>query len=233
MRHYALIMDITEKPVLVVGGGAVAYRKTGSLLECGAQVTVVSPELSPGLVELVDQGRVRWIAEGFRTQHLDCDPRPVLVFGTTNRREVNVETFRAATGLGIPCNIADVPELCTFTVPAVVSRGDLVIAVSTGGASPALSRRIREDLEEAFGPEYAVLTRILGGLRREVLAMGRSSDENKRLFHRIVASDILEAIQHNDRDWAVRCLRALLPPEIDPEPLVKEGLMDWSRTVCE
>ena len=233
MRNYALVMDITGKPVVVVGGGSVAYRKVKSLLECGAAVTVISPELVPGLRVLVEPERVQWNPETFSAEHLNRDYKPVLVFGTTNRREVNMETFRAATQLGIPCNIADVPDLCTFTVPAVVSRGDLMIAVSTGGASPALARRIREDLEARFGPEYAILTKIMGGLRRQILTLGRSSDENKDLFLRIVDSEILEALKNNDLDGAVSCLRALLPPGIDPEPLVKEAFTDGTGTFGE
>ncbi len=226
MRPYALMMDIDGKPVTVVGGGMVALRKVTSLLECNARVTVVSPDLAPDLRRLADKGQIRWVEAGFEPTHLDQGSRPVLVFGTTDSREVNVATYTAAVERGIPCNIADVPDLCTFTVPAVASRGDLLIAVSTGGSSPALARRIREDLERSFGPEYAALTRIMASLRRAVLAMGRTSEENKGLFLRIVDSDVLDALRHNDRERVVSSLRGLLPPEIDPEPIVEAGLKD-------
>ncbi|MEW6348941.1 MAG: bifunctional precorrin-2 dehydrogenase/sirohydrochlorin ferrochelatase [Thermodesulfobacteriota bacterium] len=224
MRPYALMMDIDGKPATVVGGGMVALRKVTSLLECDARVTVVSPELVPELRRLADKGEIRWIEARFEPTRLDQDPRPVLVFGTTDRRDVNVATYRAAVERGIPCNIADVPDLCTFTVPATASRGDLLIAVSTGGASPALARRIREQLERHFGPEYATFTRIMAGLRKAVLATGRNSDENKALFLRIVDSDVLDALRQNDRERVVSRLRDLLPPEIDPEPIVHAAL---------
>ncbi len=89
-----------------------------------------------------------------------------------------------------------------------------------------MARRIREDLERRFGPEYAAFTRILAGLRKAVLATGRTSDENKALFLRIVDSEVLDALRQNDAERVVSCLRGLLPPEIDPEPIVEAGLKD-------
>ncbi|MEJ2716969.1 MAG: bifunctional precorrin-2 dehydrogenase/sirohydrochlorin ferrochelatase, partial [Deltaproteobacteria bacterium] len=147
MRPYPLLLNIKGKPVVVVGGGKVALRKVVSLLESGAAVTVVSPRVEPELKDLLEKRRITWIAEPFDEALLERDPTPVLIFGTTDRNEVNVRIHRAATVKRIPCNIADVPDLCTFTVPAVVSRGDFTIAISTGGASPALARRIREEVE--------------------------------------------------------------------------------------
>jgi precorrin-2 dehydrogenase/sirohydrochlorin ferrochelatase len=218
------MMLIHDKPVLVVGGGRVALRKVRSLLECGAHITVISPEVENELQELAERGRVQWIAEPFREELVQSIPEPALIFGTTDQRDVNLRISRFAAERGIPCNIADVPELCTFTVPALVSRGDLTIAVSTSGASPALARRIRERLEAEFGAEYEVLTKILAGVRQAVIPLGYSSDRNRELFLQIVDSPLMEAVRTNDSQQAVSVLRSFLPDGISVEQIVREAM---------
>ncbi|MBI4964123.1 MAG: bifunctional precorrin-2 dehydrogenase/sirohydrochlorin ferrochelatase [Desulfomonile tiedjei] len=222
MKPYPVMMNVNDRQVIVVGGGSVAARKIGSLLESGARVTVISPELGPQLEELAETGAIYWLPEPFDEKLLDRYPETALIFGTTNRREVNIRIHDAAVARKIPCNIADVPELCTFIVPAVITQGDLIIAVSTGGSSPALARRIREDLETRYGPEYAAMTRLMGELRRLVLAAGSPSDENKKLFLEIVDSEILTALRENDRDRALEILKAILPGNVNPEPAMEK-----------
>lgn len=222
MKLYPIMMNLEEKTVVVVGGGNVAGRKVVGLLDSGARVTVISPELDDGLRKLADQGRIEWIPEPFDEAMLGRYPEVVLLFGATNRREVNVRIHRAAVERKIPCNVADVPDLCTFTVPAVITQGELLIAVSTGGSSPALARRIREDLQKRFGPEYAEMTRVMGELRKLVLRTQSPSDENKRLFLQIVDSDILTALRNNNRDRALEILRTILPEDVDPDKALEE-----------
>jgi precorrin-2 dehydrogenase/sirohydrochlorin ferrochelatase len=230
MKPYPIMMILQSKPVIVIGGGRVAARKVPHLLECGAQVTIVSPELVHDLKELTRQGLVQWIQKEFDAGLFDRFPSPVLVFGTTDRREVNVAIYEAATERGIPCNIADVPDLCSFIVPGTVRQGDMTIAVSTGGASPALTRRIREDLQERFGPEYCLMTRLMAGLRREILSLGATSQENKPLFMSIVDSDLLDALRARDRDRAARTLARVLPAEIDPMEALERAIDDtWGE----
>ncbi len=224
MKPYHLAMNIQEKPVMVVGGGQVALRKVRTLKECGAIVTIVSPALAPELQRLVDEEDVLWIPAHFDEIVMNGSQQPVLVFGTTDDREVNVRIHQAAEAREIPCNIADVPDLCTFTVPAVFSRGALSISISTSGKSPALARRIREELEEQYGPEYALMTEILGLVRALVLSDGNPSDENRKLFFDILDSDLLSALRDGDRERAVGILRTILPPTIDPEPVVTEAM---------
>ena len=211
MRPYPLIIDIEKRPVFVIGGGRVALRKVEGLLESGAKVIVVSPKLDKDLKAFADSGHIQWIAEPFDESVLDEQPEAALVFGATDNRDVNLKIHDAAIKRKIPCNIADVPDLCTFIVPAVVSRGDLVISISTGGSSPALARRIREDLENQYGPEYAEMTSILAELRKQVLSAGRSSEQNKELFMRIVDSDLLSAIKAKDRRRVLKILTEILP----------------------
>jgi len=221
LRPYPLIVDIEKRPVFVIGGGRVALRKVTGLLESGAEVLVIAPNLEEELEELANDGRIQWIPEPFDESLLDARPEAALVFGATDKRDVNLKIHAAAVKRRIPCNIADVPELCTFIVPAVVSRGDLVISISTGGSSPALARRIREELEDQYGPEYAEMTRIMAELRKQVLSAGTSSDENKRLFMRIVDSDLLSALEANDRESALEILTEILPNRIDAEKVMK------------
>lgn len=217
-----MMMNVQGRRVVIVGGGRVAVRKVRSLLECGACVTVISPEIEPELQFLTARDAIQWIGRRFEEAALDRIQDPVLVFGTTDQREVNEQIYRAAVKRGIPCNIADDPEFCTFTVPAVVTRGDLTIAVSTGGASPALARRIRERLESEFGLEYAVMTRLLAAVRREVLAGQGSSDGNKRVFFDLVDSDLLQALRIHDRAKAKEILAAVVPSEIEVGSLLEE-----------
>jgi precorrin-2 dehydrogenase / sirohydrochlorin ferrochelatase len=222
LRLYPIMMNLAGKRVVVVGGGSVAARKVSSLMDSGASVAVISPELAEELSALARDGAIEWVAKPFDAALLDRFPDTVLVFGATNHREVNVRIHNAAAERRIPCNVADVPELCTFMVPAVITQGELMVAVSTGGSSPALARRIREDLERYFGPEYAEMTKVMGELRKLVLRTGSSSNENKKLFMRIVDSEILNALRDKDREKVLEILRAILPEELNPHDAVEE-----------
>jgi len=216
------MLNLFEKSVAIVGGGVVASRKVAGLLESGAAITVISPDISPELLDLYRQGKIEWIARRFQPALLDEMAELTLVFGTTDQRAVNVLIYQAAMERRIPCNVADVPDLCTFFVPAVINQGDLMIAVSTGGASPALARRIREDLESIFGPEYAVMTRLMGDLRKAVLRAGRTSDDNRKVFTDIVDSEILSSLKKQDLEKVAEILKQILPDDVDPEIALSE-----------
>ena len=216
------MMNLEGRNVLVVGGGRVASRKVKGLLESGASAVVISPKIDSELQDLAKQDKIEWLPHHFDESLMDRYPDVALVFGTTDNREVNVRVFKACSDRKILCNIADVPDLCTFIVPAVITQGDLMIAVSTGGSSPALARRIREDLEQRFGPEYAEMTKLMGEIRRLVLPIGMPSDENKKLFTEIVDSTLLDALKKNDKERALEILRSILPGEVDPQSAVAE-----------
>ena len=222
MRLYPIIMNLERRRVIVIGGGPVAERKIMGLLETGPLITVISPELGQRLRELASEERIDWIAEHFDPSLLDRFDEIALIFGATSSRQVNLMIHEAATKRKILCNIADVPDLCTFIVPAVITQGELMIAVTTGGSSPALARRIREDLEKRFGPEYAELTKVLGELRKLVLSAGGPSNENRKLFMEIVDSELLAALRENDRNRVLAILRTILPDYIDPKAAVEE-----------
>ncbi len=216
MKTYPIFALIEDRACLVVGGGAVGERKVGDLLMAGARVTVVSRELTPELIDLAGQGKIQVIRGDFTPGHLDG---MTLVVGATDDPRVNREVSAAAKNRGLFVNIVDAPELCTFIVPAQVRRGPLTIAVSTGGASPALARRVREELEERFGPGYGRFLRVLQAVRERVLARRRAHPDNPRLFQRLVAGPLEEALAREDRARALAALEEALGGILAPEEL--------------
>ena len=216
---YPVNLDIKDRHCLVVGGGPVAARKAKTLMECEAMVTVVSPEFNESFRILAQNPRLTLVQRPYEISDLEGK---FLVIGATSDEALNRQINADAESRNMLCNIADVPDLCTFIVPAVITQGDLMIAVSTGGSSPALARRIREDLEQRFGPEYAEMTKLMGEIRRLVLAIGMPSDENKKLFTEIVDSTLLDALKKNDKERALEILRSILPREVDPQSAVAE-----------
>ena len=196
MRYYPLFLDIARRLCVVVGGGSVAERKVGRLLAYGAFVEVVGSSLTPALAALKGKGRIVHRAADY---HEDQLRGAFLAIGATDDAAVNERIARDARAQGIPVNIVDDPARCDFILPSIVERGDLAIAVSTGGKSPALAKKLGKELENAYGPEYAKLIEILGELREKVIAGGRASAENRELFEAVVSSDILDHIRA--RQW--------------------------------
>ena len=171
---YPVNLRLTGRKCLVVGGGAVAERKVAALLEAGAAVCVVSPEVTPQLAMWAAEGRLRHEAkEFFQNAVAGC----FLVFCATNLPQVNQLAATAAKEAGALVNVADAPALCDFTLPARLVRGNFSITVSTGGESPALARKLRNELNERYGTEYGVYLDVIGKIRREWQASCPASDE--------------------------------------------------------
>jgi precorrin-2 dehydrogenase / sirohydrochlorin ferrochelatase len=165
MAYYPVFLDISGRRVVVIGGGAVAERKVEGLLVAGAQVTVVSPVLSQGLDRLRQAGAIEHRQRAYRAGDL-CGFE--LAFSATDDGEANSAVSREGRERGIWVNSADDPEHCDFILPSVLRRGELVVAVSSGGASPALARAVREELEGYFTADYAALASLVGDVRREL-----------------------------------------------------------------
>jgi precorrin-2 dehydrogenase / sirohydrochlorin ferrochelatase len=163
---YPIFLDLDGRRCVVVGGGEVASRKARKLLQVRAEVVVVSPKVRPELESVATEVRRRPYRKG------DLEGA-FLVFAATDSREVNAAVTREARGRGIPVNVADEPSEGDFALPSVLRRGQLQVAVSTGGASPTLARRIRYELEDAFGYEWAGVVDELGRARRD----GRRAEE--------------------------------------------------------
>jgi precorrin-2 dehydrogenase / sirohydrochlorin ferrochelatase len=157
-QYYMACLDLTGRSVLVVGGGSVAFEKIRGLLDCGARVTVVAPEATPELLCLP----VEWLR---RTYHSSDLRGRFLVVAATSSTPVNRRVFADAEARNVFCNVVDVPELCSLILPAVHREGPIAVAVSTGGASPALAQRIRDDVAALVGPRHAELADELRALR--------------------------------------------------------------------
>jgi precorrin-2 dehydrogenase/sirohydrochlorin ferrochelatase len=226
MKTYPLFALIDARPCLVIGGGAVGERKVRDLMAAGAQVTVVSRLLTPGLTEMAAQGKIQAIQGDFSPKHLDG---MFLVVGATDDQEVNREVSATAQARGLLVNIVDAPDLCTFIVPAQVRRGPLTIAISTGGASPALARKVREELEELFGPDYGRYLRVLQAVRDRVLARRRGHPENLRLFQGLVGGSLQEAIAREDRPRALAVLEEALGEVLASEDLAAALDSAWEE----
>ena len=157
-RYYMTCIDLSARAVLVVGGGRVALEKVEGLLECGADVTVVAPQIVPELARLP----VTLVRRGYRGEDLDGR---FLVVAATSTTSVNRRVYRDAEARALLCNVVDVPELCSFILPAVHREDPIAVAISTGGASPALAQRLRDEVAAVVRPEHAELARRLRELR--------------------------------------------------------------------
>lgn len=170
---YPMFLNISGKRCLVVGGGEIALRKVKMLLDFEAAVTVISPALCSGLAELTEQKKINVLRRGYEPSDLKD---AFIAIVATDDKSVNAEITREARGLGVLVNVVDVPELCDFIVPAYVRRGDVTIAVSTAGKSPALARKIRARLEQEFGEEYAALAELISEVRSELKESNSKAD---------------------------------------------------------
>jgi len=199
MRYYPAFLDLQGKKILIVGGGSVAERKIDALLESGGTVFVIARDLTSRLEQYVREGRIRFVAEQFREEDLQD---AWIVIAATDDPELNSRVSRYARARGILVNAVDQPSDCTFIVPSVVRRGDLILAVSTSGRSPALARRVREQLEQTFGEEYGVFLLLMGNLREEILSRERSPERRSGIFRDLVRSDLLKCIRTGDWEGA-------------------------------
>jgi siroheme synthase-like protein len=182
-RYYMACLDLTRRSCLVVGGGSVGLEKARGLLDCDARVTVVAPEICDELRGL----EVEVLERPYHSSDLDGR---LLVVAATSSAHLNREISRDARARSLLCNVADVPELCSFILPAVLRRDPIAVAVSTGGASPALAQRIRDDIAGIVGPEHAELARRLRELRPWVRSEYPTYEERKRFFAELVAGEL-------------------------------------------
>jgi precorrin-2 dehydrogenase len=178
-RYYMACVDLEGRRCLVVGGGTVGLEKAKGLLECGAVVTVVSPQIEPDLQLLP----VRWRRKHYDSGDLDGN---FLVVAATPDRPLNRRVFEDAEARSLLCNVVDDAELCSFILPAVYRRDPISLAVSTGGASPALAKRLRSQIAELVGPEHAELAEELRSLRPEVKERFATYEERRDYFEELV-----------------------------------------------
>jgi precorrin-2 dehydrogenase/sirohydrochlorin ferrochelatase len=183
----------------VVGGGSVAERKVLSLLACGAKVKVVSPSLTPTLQDLASKGKINYRRGTFEIADLE---NMFLVIAATDRDEVNHRIATEAMARNMLVNVVDDPPYGNFYVPAVLRRGSLQIAISTDGKSPLLARKIKEELEERYGPEYGILVDLLGEIRHDILNKITDPRKRRELLEAIVDDETLQLLAGGELEKA-------------------------------
>ncbi len=184
---YPVALELGGRDCLVVGGGGVALRKAQALAAAGARVRVVAPRHEAALAE---DGRFTLIKAAYAPEYV---AGAHLVVAATDDKAVNRRVAADARAARVWVNVVDRPELCDFIVPARLQRGHLTVAISTGGAAPRLSARLRRELEPRFGEEYAVYTEVMGALRTRIKAAGLGRTTRKQVFERLAEDDLLEA----------------------------------------
>jgi len=222
MRYCPLYLDLRGRRCVVIGGGPIAERKVRLLLEAGADVTVISPQLTSGLEELAQQGRITHIARAYRPGDL---ADAFLVISATDDQAVNHRVWREATERAVLVNVADDPSRCDFILPATVRRGDLTIAISTGGKAPALAVRLRQWLERSLGQEYARFLELASPLRPSMAERYADFEERRRRWYQLVDSDVLDLLRQGDERAARRRMAEILGLHpVIPSP--ERGQMD-------
>jgi len=206
-RWYPVSLDLAGREAVVVGGGAAAEQKVLALLDAGARVTVISPRPTPRLRELAAQARIRLLRRSYARGDLRG---AFLAIAAPEDRAVTRAVWEEAEEGRVLLNAVDDLPHCHFIAPAVHRQGDLTVAVSTGGKSPALGVRVRNRLRALLGPEYAAFLELLGELRAEVAAREPDPARRAALWYRLVDSEALERLRRGDADGARRCLASLL-----------------------
>ncbi len=198
MTLFPAFLKLENRLVIVIGGGAIATQKIPSLLQAGARVRVISPKLHPHLAEYVRRREIDWHPKPFAADDL---VGAFLVIAATSIRELNASVFAEAERRNILCNSVDDIDHCHFYYGSVVQRGDLQIAISTNGKSPALAQRLRLELERQFGPEYAAWLEWLG-VARDLLRSqpsGSDAEATKRWLHVLASQPSFEEFLKRSR----------------------------------
>lgn len=208
MKNYTIcLIGLNSWKIVVIGGGYIAARKVEGLLAAGAQIKIISPLLSPELQFIADAGDIIFLPRPYQEGDLEGAS---LVIAATDDLAVNQSVWMEAERRGCLINVVDDPQHSNFILPAVVRRGEMSIAISTGGNSPALARRLRERIEKLIGPEYDVLSKLLGELRPELIANFPEGELRLQAALRVVDSDILNIIQSQGKDAALTYAREQL-----------------------
>lgn len=211
MDYLPIFCRLDNKPVLLVGGGEVAERKARLLLDAGAQLTVVAPELDPELAELAANSSIEWLAGEFAPQQLTGK---WLVVAATDRREVNALVYQSANQARIFANVVDDPKRSSFIMPSIIDRSPLMVAISSGGKAPVLARLLREKLEALLPQHLGAVAAFAGSLRERVKARFASMGERRRFWERLLGADRLgQALARGDSASANQLADSLFADE--------------------
>ena len=203
-KFYPVYLDISGKRCVIVGGGKVAYRKACSLQDAGADVIVVSPDVCS---DMARRNGITVIKKNYEEGFIDD---AFLVIAATDNQGVNRKIAIDAEKRNMLVNVVDCPELCSFTVPSTINRGDLCISVSTGGASPALAKNIRRKLEEIFGSEYEEYINLLTKMRALALSEIKDDLKRRKILQRLAENDMLEIVKTRGAKEAEMKMRQII-----------------------
>jgi siroheme synthase-like protein len=204
---YPIALKIAGKQCVVVGGGKLATRKVAALLQAGADVTVVAPELSSELEQLARDGAIVVRKRGANPE--DIAHAFVVVVAVAGYGVVQ-DVIDAAINAEKLLNVVDVPKLCNFYVPAMVRRGPVVVSISTGGSSPMLAKRLKQELQSVVGLEYGQLAILMGSLREEVQSMYQKYSERENIWSSILDSPVLDLLREGREEEAKKLARSFL-----------------------
>ncbi len=196
MGFIPLFLQVEGKPCLVVGGGEVATRKLGPLLDAGARVTVISLKVTDEIERLAQAQRIALRRRSYREGDI-ADYH--LVYAATDDRNLQRHLSEEASRLNIPINVADAPAFCSFIAPSVIRRGRLQIAISTTGASPAFARRLRQRIEQSLGDEIEVLLELTAGIKTWLKRREPDRDLRARKLNALAASELESALRRGDK----------------------------------
>ncbi len=199
MALFPIFLKMNGRRCLVAGAGEVAESKIQSLLKAGAEVTVVAPQAREAVAALANQGSFRWHQREFRPSDLEG---MFLVVAATDRPEVNAAVFKEAAKRNVICNAVDDPPNCDFYFPSIVDRGNLQIAISTAGESPALAQQLRQEIDRQLPQDLGPWLDALGQLRREVLEMMPAGEPRKLLLHELAQRQVCELEECPSRQLA-------------------------------
>lgn len=199
--YYPVFLDLKGKRCVIFGGGALAESKIAKLRDSGAKITVVSPQVTPGIEAAAQQGELDWQAREYQGGDL---AGAFLGIAATNVRSVNQLIYQEAEDLSVLLNVVDEPSQCTFIAPSIVNRGPVTVAISTGGASPALARKLRESIGAGQALEWADLAGVLSKARKHVKKQGAVIDPQR--WQCCMTSELLEMAQHGREEEALSTL---------------------------
>jgi siroheme synthase-like protein len=194
--YYPIYIDIEDHAVLIVGGGIVCTRKAETMMRYGGRVTIVSPEITEEIAAWERDGALTVKLKKYAEADLEGAS---MVIASTDDQCVNARVARDCRRRRLPVNVVDVTHLCEFIVPAIIEKGSIQIAISTGGKSPALGRTLKEDLQRTIGPEYAEVNDLLGTLRKSAKEVLPTDVDRKRFFDGVIAAGVLDMLRQGQR----------------------------------
>lgn len=213
MVYYPVYLNLIDRQCVVIGGGLIAQGKVEGLLEARAAVTVVAPDLTQPLQDWLAARRFTYIERAYQPGDL---AGAFLAISATDDRDVNQQVWQEATERNIPVNVVDDPPHCNFIAPSIMRKGDLTVAVSTGGKAPVMAVRLREQIEKMVGDEHARFLELAGTIREPLAKRYPSFAQRKALWYQLIDSDVLQLLHDGDEAAAIQRITEIMG--VSPTP---------------